>query len=94
MAEAPGRYCTNCGHELSPEDRFCSNCGRPVHGAAHVPTPEANRPVPPVPTTPAYGGGGGFLRSFGLGAGGCIGIVVALLLLFAGCAVIGSLAGG
>jgi hypothetical protein len=82
------RYCRNCGHELAESDRFCPNCGTPVHEAAHVPTPEANRPVPPIPTTPAYGGGGGFLRSFGLGAGGCIGAVVALLLLFVGCAVI------
>jgi hypothetical protein len=24
------RYCSNCGHELRPEDRYCSNCGKPV----------------------------------------------------------------
>jgi hypothetical protein len=47
MAEAPERYCSNCGQELRPEDRFCSNCGRPVHLTAHVPTPEADVPVPP-----------------------------------------------
>src|SRR5215208_2116536 len=47
MAEAPERYCSNCGQELHPEDRFCSNCGRPVHLTARVPTPEADVPVPP-----------------------------------------------
>ncbi len=49
MAEAPPRYCTNCGHELRSEDQFCANCGTPVHRAAHVPTPEADVPVPPPP---------------------------------------------
>jgi hypothetical protein len=48
MAEAPERYCSNCGQELLPEDRFCSNCGRPVHRTARVPTPEADVPVPPL----------------------------------------------
>ena len=49
MVEQPERYCSNCGHELQPEDQFCSNCGMPVHRAARVPTPEADRPVPPLP---------------------------------------------
>jgi hypothetical protein len=49
MVEQPQRYCTNCGHELKPEDQFCTNCGMPVHRAATVPTPEADRPVPPLP---------------------------------------------
>jgi hypothetical protein len=49
MAEAPARYCSNCGHELNQDDRFCPNCGTPVHQAAHVPTPEADVPVPPPP---------------------------------------------
>ncbi len=49
MAEAPERYCGNCGHELSPENRFCPTCGRPVHRTAHVPTPEADAPVSPPP---------------------------------------------
>jgi len=49
MVEPPERYCSNCGHELKPEDQFCSNCGMPVHRAARVPTPEADRPVPPLP---------------------------------------------
>jgi len=49
MAEAPARYCSNCGNELSPEDQFCQNCGTPVHQAATVPTPEADVPVPPPP---------------------------------------------
>lgn len=51
MTEAPERYCSNCGHELSLEDQLCPNCGRPVHQAARVPTPEADIPVPPVETS-------------------------------------------
>src|SRR5215210_4819063 len=57
MVEQPERYCSNCGHELKPEDQFCSNCGRPVHRVARVPTPEADRPVPPLPPPPQEGGG-------------------------------------
>jgi len=49
MVEQPQRYCTNCGQELKPEDQFCTNCGMPVHRAARVPTPKADRPVPPLP---------------------------------------------
>jgi len=44
---AEDRYCKNCGQELQPDDRFCPNCGRPAHTTAHVPTPEADAPVPP-----------------------------------------------
>ena len=43
------RFCRNCGHELAENDRFCPNCGTPVDQAAHVPTPEADVPVPPPP---------------------------------------------
>ena len=50
MAEAPSRYCGNCGNELRPEDQFCPNCGKPVHETAKVPTPEADVPVPPLPS--------------------------------------------
>src|SRR5215217_3439963 len=49
MVEQPQRYCTNCGQELKSEDQFCTNCGMPVHRAARVPTPRADRPVPPLP---------------------------------------------
>jgi hypothetical protein len=49
MVEQPERYCTNCGQELKPEDQFCTNCGMPVHRAARVPTPKADRPVSPLP---------------------------------------------
>jgi hypothetical protein len=55
MAEAQERYCSNCGHELRPEDRFCPNCGKPVHRTARVPTPEADIPVPPPLHTGATG---------------------------------------
>ena len=43
------RFRRNCGHELSQGDKFCPNCGRPIQETAHVPTPEANIPVPPPP---------------------------------------------
>jgi uncharacterized membrane protein len=88
MAEAPERYCSNCGHELSPEDQFCPNCGRPVHETAHVPTQEANVPVPPT----SVGGAGQqaqqgerrgmFGSAFGVGLGGCLGIIAAIIVVF------------
>ena len=80
MVEQPERYCSNCGHELKPEDQFCSNCGMPVHRAARVPTSNADREVPPLPPPTQELGrrrrltGSGALRSRG-------GKVVALLVL-------------
>jgi hypothetical protein len=71
MVEQPERYCTNCGHELKPEDQFCTNCGMPVHRGARVPTPNADRPVsPPPPPTQEVGRrrsltGSGALRGCG-----------------------------
>ena len=71
MVEQPWRYCSNCEHELNPEDQFCSNCGMPVHRAAKVSTPEADRPVPPLPPPTQEVGrrrslpGSGTLRSRG-----------------------------
>ncbi len=50
MAEAPERYCRDCGHESSLEDQLCPNCGRPGHLTARVPTPEADVRVPPLAT--------------------------------------------
>ena len=49
MAEAPERYCGNCGQQLQPEEQVCPNCGRLGHETAHVPTPEADVPLPPPP---------------------------------------------
>jgi hypothetical protein len=46
------RYCRNCGQELTEDSRFCHSCGTPVHEAAHVPTPEADVPIPPPPRQP------------------------------------------
>ena len=69
MAEAPQRYCGNCGHELSVEDQLCPSCGTPVHQTARVPTPEADMPVPPLGTlggpTEEAEGEGAQLRSTG-----------------------------
>jgi Tol biopolymer transport system component len=48
--ETPPRYCSVCRHELRPEDYlYCPKCGTPLILAAQVPTPEADRPVPPPP---------------------------------------------
>jgi len=82
------RYCSNCGHELSPEDQFCPNCGRPVHETAQVRTSQANVEVPPL-----SGAGtsqqaqqqrrrGMFGSAFGIGLGGCLGIVAAFIVVF------------
>ena len=43
------RYCRHCGQELSEDSSFCPNCGKPIQETAHVPTPEADVPVPPPP---------------------------------------------
>ena len=48
--ETPPRYCYVCRHELKPEDYlFCPKCGTPFVLEAQVPTPEADRAVPPPP---------------------------------------------
>jgi Domain of unknown function (DUF4352)/zinc-ribbon domain len=94
------RYCRNCGQELTEDSRFCPNCGTPIQEAAHVPTPEADVPVPPPPqqqawetttprpeqATPQPPGRSTANRIFV----GCAGLVV-VLVLFVGClAVLGS----
>ena len=97
------RYCSNCGHELSEDSRFCPNCGRPVHETAHVPTPEADVPVPPPPGqqqaggTPNYAPTAAAPRQRSLVGRlliGCAGLLV-LGILFVGClAVLGGGGGG
>jgi hypothetical protein len=96
MAEQGGsHYCPQCGQEVGAEDRFCNNCGYslsvPPLGEGRIETESVNVPPPPACTTPAQDGAGGFLRSFGLGAGACIGMAVALSILLmislVGCAV-------
>ena len=93
------RYCRNCGQELAENDRFCSNCGRPVHEAAHVPTPEADIPVPPPPqqdwntTTPpppqAEAPSPGRTGTAGRLFVGCLVVAFALFALFVGSAIVG-----
>jgi hypothetical protein len=86
---AADRYCRNCGHELRPEDRFCPNCGQPTHETAHVPTPEADgggtSPPSQVGDTDQqrrqWRWSGTFERSFGVGLGGCLGIVMAIIVV-------------
>jgi LmeA-like phospholipid-binding/zinc-ribbon domain len=85
MVEQPERFCSNCGHELQPEDQFCSNCGMPVHQVARVPTPEADRPVPlPPPQTREVGRRNfrGSRPSRGRGRKLVVALVVVVLLLF------------
>lgn len=78
MAE---RYCRNCGQELGQEVRFCPNCGQPVQETAHVPTPEANVPVPPPPgaqQTETMSGGRSAATMYLMG---CLGVVAVLVLV-------------
>jgi hypothetical protein len=83
-----GRYCGNCGHELSEDARFCPECGQPVHETAHIPTPEADVQLPPPPgqssasynpprtEAPPQQQGSMVGRSFGAGFGASIGWIV------------------
>jgi len=85
---AADRYCRNCGHELRSEDRFCPNCGEPAHEAAHVPTPEAEVEVPLPPSQVGetdqqrrqWRWSGTFERTLSVGPGGCLGIVMAIII--------------
>jgi hypothetical protein len=86
MVEQPERYCSNCGHELKPEDQFCSNCGMPVHRGARIPTSNADRPVPPLPPPTQEVGrrslpGSGALRGHGRKLAVILVLVVLLLYL-------------
>jgi len=47
-----GRYCTNCGQELSADDKFCTGCGTPVQEAG-----AASPPPPPSAQQPQRAGG-------------------------------------
>src|SRR5829696_3069819 len=83
MVEQPQRYCTNCGQELKPEDQFCTNCGMPVHRAARVPTPKADRPVSPLPPPTQEVGRRRFTGSGALrGRGTKLLILLVLVVLF------------
>jgi len=83
MVEQPQRYCTNCGQELKPEDQFCTNCGMPVHRAARVPTPKADRPVPPLPPPTQEVGRRSFTGSGALrGRGTKVVVLLVLVVLF------------
>ena len=104
--ETPPRYCSVCHHELKPDDLSCPKCGTPLILEAHVPTPEADRPVP-VPPQPDAGSPGeptqeqaakaqeqpaqrGWWRRHPILSGG-LGIIVVLLVFIS---VVGSLGGG
>lgn len=87
------RHCRNCGNELSPNDRFCSNCGRPVHEVAHVPTPEADVPVPPPPSTQQAGSAVQEGTSGGRWRGPLVGCLILIGLVFLA-VVGGALVGG
>ena len=94
------RYCRNCGHELAENDRFCPSCGTPIQEAAHVPTPEADVPVPPPPqagsagtAAPGQPAQAGFGRRHPI-LTGCLGIIALLALLGIVGAAIGGGGGG
>jgi hypothetical protein len=97
--ETPPRYCSICRHELKPEDLSCPKCGTPLILAAEVPTPEADRPVPPPPQPDAGSPGApaqeqaaqrGWWRRHPILSGG-LGIIVVLFVFIR---VVGSLGGG
>jgi len=97
--ETPPRYCSVCHHELKPEDLSCPECGTPLILEAHVPTPEADRPVPPPPQLGAGSPGApaqeqpaqrDWWRRHPILTGG-LGIIVVLFVFIS---VVGSLGGG
>src|SRR5918993_1703297 len=103
--ETPPRYCSVCRHELKPEDYlYCPKCGTPLILAAEVPTPEADRAVPPPPQPDAgyprapaqeqpaqeQAAQRGWWRRHPILSGG-VGIIVVLFVFFS---VVGSLDGG
>jgi hypothetical protein len=103
--ETPPRYCSACHHELKPEDYLsCPKCGTPLILAAEVPTPEADRSVPPPPQSGAGSQGQpaqeqaaqeqpaqrGWWRRHPILSGG-VGIIVVLFVFIS---VVGSLGGG
>src|SRR3712207_1971818 len=48
------RYCGNCGHQASSENRICPNCGRPLDEIIQGPTPPGGPGVagrPDIPST-------------------------------------------
>ncbi len=96
MAETPGRYCSNCGQELGDAGQFCPNCASPIHRTAHVPTPEAAVPVPPLPqagntdaATPGQPTQSSAARRHPI-LTGCLGIIVIFILI----GILSSLGGG
>jgi hypothetical protein len=92
MDETPARYCSNCGHELSPEDQFCPNCGSPVHQTATVPTPEADVPVPPPPQQAEGTQRNRSRRNLFLA--GCLGLIGVMALLIIALVAAVALSGG
>ena len=96
MAETPGRYCSKCGQELGDAGQFCPNCGSPIHRTAHMPTPEADVPVPPLPqagntdaATPGQPTQSSAARRHPI-LTGCLGIIVIFILI----GILSSLGGG
>jgi len=90
------RFCESCGAPLKPGARFCEHCGCQVGGPtapAYVPPPPAYGPPPPAyaPPPPAYKPPiQGYRpappppRKKGLGCGGCLAIVAAVVVLVVG----------
>ena len=83
-------FCPNCGTAQHPDlegpngplAEEPTGPLAPILKPGRISTPDVpNVPPPPAPAAPAQGGTGGFLRSFGLGAGTYIGMAVALLVL-------------
>ena len=43
------KFCTNCGTQVTPEQKFCTKCGSPQKPATPPPAPVVEAPVVPEP---------------------------------------------
>ena len=87
MAESAGRYCPLCGEAAGLLDRSCRRCGESLlaPGERRAPAEDAN--VPPPRRERSWLG-----RGFSVGFG-VAGIIIAIMVLGAACAIIGVVAG-
>jgi hypothetical protein len=84
MAESAGRYCPLCGEAVGLVDRSCRWCGEnlqvPVSGEGRIPTEDAD--VPPARRERSR-----LRHGFSVRFGGA-GIIIAIMVLSAACAII------
>ena len=91
MAESSGRYCPLCGEAAGLMDRSCRRCGESlrVPGEGRVPAEGANAPSPRRGRSWSRSWSG---RGYSVGLG-VAGIIIAIMVLGAACAIIGVVVG-